>query len=254
MWALLRSILVQEREYSESIADLVETTQQSVVYCVLVLSLVGLVWVTASHPGELLLRTTPIMVLLLGLGGLVSGMIRRHQFFLSQIVWQTGLMGLIVLGYLLFEIPQISLLLIFLPLIGMVTMGWGFALAVEGAVLLLVLFLGHHANPPLTSLDLVLVLAGSLGGGVLGWAATSAMLTLTEWAMTNFHQARVNIAEARRQREELLETQEDLLQANRELARLSQRLKVMTQIAEEARRVKSVDWQWRELFLPPSLR
>jgi len=121
MWALLRSILAQEREYSESIADLVETTQQSVVYCILVLSLVGLAWVTASHPGDLLLRTMPIMLLLLGLGALVLKMVQRHQFFLSQIVWQAGLMGCIALGYFLFEIPQISLLLIFLPLVGMVT-------------------------------------------------------------------------------------------------------------------------------------
>ena len=238
MWALLRSILVQEREYSESIADLVETTQQSVVYCVLVLSLVGLAWVTASHPGDLLLRTMPIMLLLLGLGALVLKMVQRHQFFLSQIVWQAGLMGCIALGYLLFEMPQISLLLIFLPLTGMVTMGLGFALAIEGCVFGLVFFLGRYGAPPLSSLDSALVLVGSLGSGALGWAATNAMLTLTEWAMTSFHQARVNVAEARRQREELLETQEDLLQANRELARLSQRLKMMTQIAEEARRVK----------------
>ena len=70
-------------------------------------------------------------------------------------------------------------------------------------------------------------------------AATNPLLTAAEWSLFGLKEAQKHLNDAREQRVELLQTQEDLVQANRELARLSDRLKVLQQVADEARQAKS---------------
>jgi signal transduction histidine kinase/CheY-like chemotaxis protein len=83
-----------------------------------------------------------------------------------------------------------------------------------------------------------MIAAGGVVTGVLGWAATRAMLIVSEWALFNYKRSQQEIEEAREQRLELKQIQEDLLLSNQELARLSNRLKAMYQVAEDARRAK----------------
>jgi signal transduction histidine kinase/CheY-like chemotaxis protein len=148
-------------------------------------------------------------------------------------------MALILLALNMFHAREVVFAFAFLPMIAAVTVGWWFALASEGAVIGLVLLLASGRWEGVISGNFGLsVILGGLVAGLLGWVTTHAFLTLADWAMTSFRQARINVEEARRQREELFQTQEDLLQANRELARLTNRLKVLNQVAEEARRVK----------------
>ena len=92
--------------------------------------------------------------------------------------------------------------------------------------------------PYLTTTYSLGIIAGGAFTGLLGWTATHTLLTVTQWYLFSFQQARQKMEEAREQRVELKQTQEDLIQANRELARLSDRLKAMYQIANEARQAK----------------
>jgi signal transduction histidine kinase/CheY-like chemotaxis protein len=74
---------------------------------------------------------------------------------------------------------------------------------------------------------------------MIGWAASNPLLTAAEWSLYSLKEAHKHLFDAREQRVELLQTQEDLVQANRELARLSDRLKVLQQVADEARQAKT---------------
>ncbi len=84
------------------------------------------------------------------------------------------------------------------------------------------------------------VIASSAFTGLLGWSATRTLLTVTEWSLFGYEQARQKMEEAREQRLELAQMKEDLIQANQELARLSERLKALHQVAEEARQAKEM--------------
>jgi signal transduction histidine kinase/DNA-binding response OmpR family regulator len=80
---------------------------------------------------------------------------------------------------------------------------------------------------------------------LLLWAvdAITRIFTRSSFVTANalwehYEQAHELLGEARQQRQELKQAQEDLLQANTELARLTDRLVLMRQLAEEARRIK----------------
>jgi signal transduction histidine kinase/CheY-like chemotaxis protein len=163
----------------------------------------------------------------------------QKQLLLAQVVWQIGLVVSITLGVYVFHWQEMAFIYALLPLMAIVTVGWPGGLLAEGLVIALVWWLSH--DPTVSRLPTTYGLVIAAGGactGLLGWAATYALLTVTRWSLFSFEQARKNMEEARGQRVELKQIQEDLIQANRELARLSDRLKAMHQVAEEARKAK----------------
>jgi len=112
-------------------------------------------------------------------------------------------------------------------------------LVMAGVVAILVWWLSSGAGllPPSYALEIVFM---GLFAGVLGWTATYAMLTVTQWSLFSQREAQRNLEEAQLHRMELRQVQEDLILANQELTRLSVRLRAMHQIAEEARQAKEV--------------
>ena len=97
---------------------------------------------------------------------------------------------------------------------------------------------GHQRrlHPPLPpEFRLLLPLVG-IFTGLLGWAITNPLLTVSEWSLAGFREAQRRLEETQEQRLILKQTEEDLLKANRELARLSDRLKALQRVAEEAAR------------------
>ncbi len=103
---------------------------------------------------------------------------------------------------------------------------------------LLVWLQTHISLEPLPGISASMILIFGAFGGLLGWTATSHLMTIASWALFSFKQARQNLEEAREQRLELQQTQEDLSKANLELARLADRLKILQHVAEEARQAK----------------
>jgi signal transduction histidine kinase/CheY-like chemotaxis protein len=72
----------------------------------------------------------------------------------------------------------------------------------------------------------------------LTWVIMRFAMGSVEWAHASYEQNRVLLEAARDQRVQAKQVQQDLLQANTELARVTNRLDVMRQMAEDARRVK----------------
>jgi len=146
----------------------------------------------------------------------------------SQVIWQIGVAGAVTLALYTFRQPVIGCLYALLPLMAVVTAGWPAGLLAEGLVIGLVWWLAHSpAMPPLPLAYTLAIIIGGVLTGLLGWAPTQSLLTVTQWSLFSFEQARRKMEEARDQRLELKQIQEDLIHANRELARLSDQLKAM---------------------------
>ena len=187
-----------------------------------------------------------IMFALLGIGAaLVAATVLADRLLPShyvggQILWQlTLILGGAVALWLLRR-PESVFVYTTLPLLAVITLGWPAGLAAELLVVLLIWGAGRLGLlSPLPPIYTPLVIVTGAFAGFLGWAATSPLVTATEWSLYSSDQARRHLEAAREQRLELKEVQEDLVQANRELARLSDRLAVMHRVAEEARQAKT---------------
>lgn len=174
--------------------------------------------------------------------GLISAFAYRlieQRFIITQVLWQIGLAGLILFGAYLFGRSEILFLVALLPFISAITIGWPFALMAEIAVAGFIALAQTGLGPePMSIMNARMILIFGAFNGLLGWSATTHLMTTASWALFSFNQARQNLDEAREQRLELQQAQEDLSKANQELARLADRLKILQHIAEEARQAK----------------
>ena len=238
MWHSLRKSSDTRADFTTSAAELLQSTSRNLI---LATSGVYMIWYlvsTVMWPEELglnVILVTPVVLLTCAL----SIRLLPKRLAVSQAVWQAGLAAAITLAVIRFQQPMVAFFYALLPLIAAVTVGWQGALLAEVLVIALVWRLSVSPSlPPLSASYSAAIVVGGILTGLLGWVSMQALLTVTQWSLFYSEQARQKMEEAREQRMELKQAQEDLILANRELARLSDRLKVMHQVAEEARRAK----------------
>lgn len=238
MWYGLRISPKADPDFVISATELLRSTQRHIIATTGVAYLLWHLIATVTWPakfGQSAWSITPVVALTFALS---LWLLSKH-LLAAQAVWQAGLAAAITLAIGVFQQPEIAFFYVVLPLIAVVAVGWPGGLLAEGVVIGLVLRLSHNSVvPPLpTAYGLGIIIGGAFVG-LIGWAAARAFLTVTEWSLFSYEQARKNMEEALEQRVELKQTQEDLIRANQELARLSDRLKAMHQVAEEARHAK----------------
>jgi len=238
MWYTLRISREDNADFVSSVTELLRPTFRNLV---LVTGGAYLAWyflATEELPVELILGFLPI-TLVVALTCVLSLLLLSKWLLATQVVWQVGFAVAITLAVRVSQQPEVAFLYALLPLVAVVTVGWPAGLLVEGLVIALMWRLSHSpVMPPLSTVYNWVIISGGAFTGLLGWAATHALLTVTHWSLFSFEQAREKVEQARAQRMELKQIQEDLIQANEELARLSDRLKAMNRVAEEARRAK----------------
>jgi signal transduction histidine kinase/CheY-like chemotaxis protein len=238
MWHTWRVSPKTDPHFVSSINELVVSTSRNVIFCVGGAYLLWQSAATASFPEKFNWTMAPVALTAVLTCGLALRLLSK-RLLLAQVVWQVGLAATIALSLLVFREPMVGLFYALLPLMAVVTVGWPAGLVTEGAVVALVWWFGRVGlMPPLFTSYSLGAIVGGLLTGLLGWAVANALFTVAEWSMYSFEQARDKIEEAHQQRIEFRQTQEDLSLANRELVRLSDRLKVMYQVAEEARLAK----------------
>jgi signal transduction histidine kinase/CheY-like chemotaxis protein len=237
MWRISRILTEGGTEFTAATADLFESTSRRLVIATGGIFLVGYLLFVMARPLQSV-RADPLALLLIATSALTFWLMRRH-FMLAQIVWLGGLLLSITLALHLFRRPEIAFLYALLPLMAVITLNRRAGLVMAGVVAILVWLLSSGAGllPPSYALEIVFM---GLFAGVLGWTATYAMLTVTQWSLFSQREAQRNLEEAQLHRMELRQVQEDLILANQELTRLSVRLRAMHQIAEEARQAKEV--------------
>ncbi len=237
MWHLVRTSAAAEIDLAGAIRDLLESTSRwiiSVVGLVLVLSLIaGVVWPDELSPG--IWAVVPITVFTC----VVSLSLLPYHFALAQVIWQVGLMATLVSIIRVFSIPEVAFFSVLLPMMAVVTLGWPLALGSQVLVTLLALWLyrGLVTPAPPPSYAWIIIIGGMMSWA-MAWAVIHSLITATEWSLYSYREARENVEEARNQRLELAQSQEDLIKANRELARMADRLRTISQIADEARQAK----------------
>lgn len=239
MWYVHRLSSQAKVDFASSGSEMIQATSRNLILAVSGIYMAFVVATGVDRGDQFTINIWAILPFIL-FPGILAFKLLPVRFLVAQLVWQAGLAAAIVLEVYVSQQPEVALLCVFLPLLAVLTLGWQAGLLAEGSVVGLVWWLSHSpAMPPLSvSLALATVFGGAMAG-LFGWSATRTTLATAQWSALYYEEARAMIDEARDQRLELKQVQEDLVQANQELARLSDRLKVMYQLAEEARRAKA---------------
>jgi signal transduction histidine kinase/CheY-like chemotaxis protein len=238
MWYLLRTLNRLDPESAEFVQEITQSLTRTLTILLAALLLFAAYLAGAGRPDRFLtpvMQITPPILLTTWLALLLVD--RRP--LLACAIWQGGMILSTTLALVFFQRPEIALFYPLLPLVAAVTAGWPLAL-VSSAVVIGVLgltALPPYAFPLAPEYRLLASAGAALTGLVSGIGATALMAVAQRSARDSYH-ARAQMEDFRHQRVALFQTQEDLLQANRELARLSERMKTLTQVAEDARRVK----------------
>ncbi len=181
-----------------------------------------------------------LVALTIGLASAVSYWLIHRSFAIARVVWLAGLCAAIVLALHFFGRHELVYFFSLIPLIAAaITFRWQWgAVAEVGVIGLLVVLTGPFritSSSPNESLMVAL-----LGGVALtvGQAFARSLLSVASWSLVNYRSTREELDQLRDQRVRFLQVQEDFIQANKELARMADRLAAMTQVAEEARRIK----------------
>ena len=238
MWYTLRISPQANSDFVSSARELLQSTFRNLI---LVTGGAYLAWnllATEDLPVRLILNFVPITILVV-LTCACSLWLLQKWLLAAQAVWQVGVALAITWTVQVSQQPEVAFIYVLLPLMAVVTTGWSAGLAAEGVVIALVWWLSHEsALPGIPANYSLAIVIGGIFTGLLGWSITHSLLTVTQWSLFSFEQARDKMEEARDRQLELKQTQEDLIHANQELARLSDRLKAMHRIAEEARQAK----------------
>uniref|UniRef100_A0A7C4PJJ1 histidine kinase n=1 Tax=Anaerolinea thermolimosa TaxID=229919 RepID=A0A7C4PJJ1_9CHLR len=224
--------------FLDSATDLLQTTTRRLIYLICLVVYIwqissGLIW-EGGFPIRLLPASLVIVI-----AALLSLRILHQHMLIARVVILIGLFIGLVLYIQALRQVELAFTFTMLPLLAALMIGWPAGVIAEGVITLSMLSLprvipGLELTPWLM---LVTILSGLICG-IAGVLVVSSLLTVTQWAVFSYQDASKKMELARNRQMELLHIQEDLIQANNELARLSERLKVMTLVAEEARRVK----------------
>ena len=238
MWYGLRLSSETDPDFISSTTELMQSTLRTLIYAI---GGIGLVWYAVVNFTSLwtIVPNVSLVLLVFTVSSVSAIWLLPRRLLLAQSIWLVGLLAAITLALYLFQRYEIVFLYMLLPFVATITMTWPAGVLTGGIVLGLMWILSQgwlSFSLPASSIPIVLI--GSAFSGVLGWAAIHTLLTVTQWSIFSFRQAREQVEEARDQRIEFKQIQQDLILANRELARLSDRLKVMHQVAEDARRTK----------------
>lgn len=218
--------------------ELAVSTSRTLMLCIGCVYLICHTFVTPTWPDLYGLQMWALAIVLLPTTGLALHVLGRH-LLLAQALWQIGLLAAITMAVQLFRNPELAWLYILLPLVATTTICWQAGLGME-VVILLLLWAQRRSAPELIS---ALTWAGiAMGGaltGLVGWASSRALYTVTQWALSAQEQAREHMLEAQERRAALLGVVKDLDQAYYRLERTNAALAAAWRAADEAERSKA---------------
>ena len=192
------------------------------------------------------LKPEPMTVQMLPITAIVIGSLAASLFLLKRnynlanITWLCGSMAAIIVALLVFPVPEILYCLVLFPLFAILTMGIYTGVFFEVVICGIIFAVKSSAvfSDGSWILPYSITLLGSLTTLLVSWISLRSLMTILSWTIYNYEEGRNRLNEALDQHVELQQAQEDLVHVNRELAQLSERLRVMTYLAEDARRVK----------------
>ncbi len=213
--------------------DLMRTAGQKLIYTIAGLYLLGHVIATLAFPWIFVPGIWGVSTYMLIL--VVSSLLLiQHRLYLSQAFWLVGLAGAIVLAFFVFKQPEVLFLLVFVPLLAVVTLG------IPGAVIAILFSLAITDILILTIEGIPsdyagVVLFGGSAFAVFGWSLSSNLLEALDAASFHYNEARRLLAESQSHQVEIGRILKDRNQVNYQLERMNDMLKFSRTQAEEAR-------------------
>jgi signal transduction histidine kinase/CheY-like chemotaxis protein len=240
MWPGLDARLVKDHHFAASSSDLMESMLRNLILVTgAVCFLYGLI-VPVFEPNLIVPLAYLISPMILITCAIPLWLVRRN-LLAAQVAWMAGMIVDIIFALYVIQKPEIAFLFAIIPFVAVITSGWLAGALAEGLVIAAAWWLssGSRLIPVQISPGYALAItAWGLLAGLFGWAGVSPLFSVAQWSLFYYSQASAKLEEARNTQMELKQAQEDLVHANKELARLSDRLKVLHQLAEEARRAK----------------
>lgn len=238
MWHFIHTLAQSELDLAATMQELLRATIRRLLLVSALFWLLCALVFTTHWPGD---RILALMIGIVGIGGLfaLASRLLAQDSLAALALWLLGMVAAIGLSSWLAQNPQIWLLSCLLPLIAVITVSGRAGIATELVVIALLAGAQPFGVAPLPADQALLVIIAGAFSALLGWIVRGELLTVAEWSIAGFAEARRHLAEGREQRLELEQSRQDLIQANRELTRLSDRLKALERIAEEARQAKT---------------
>ena len=211
--------------------DLVRSSGQKLIYTIGGLYLFGHVIATLGFPNIFVPRTWVLSLYMLILA-IVSLILMRRRYILSQVIWLGGLAGAIVLAFFIFRNIDILILLVALPLLAVVTLGIPSAVVTILAVVVIAGSLFRTIGSPANFT--IGLLLGSIFSTIFGWGLSSNLLDSLDAASYHYNQARLLLGETQNNQAEISRILKDRNQVNYQLERMNEMLKFSRARAEEA--------------------
>lgn len=215
--------------------ELLQSVAQKVMGTTLGVYLVWHIVATLSWP-QIFSPSLYLITLCMAVIGLLAFKLLKNYYFLAQLVWNIGLLVMIVLAYHFYDRSEILLLLCFLPIMGEVMMGLQPALALEGVFLLIFIVWNHLSFMPPISRDYLVVLSiATLASTALGWGISYNLVASIEASSHHYREAIKRLNEAREHRAEISVLLKDVNNANYQLDRMNLMLTYARGQADKAR-------------------
>ncbi|MBN1217860.1 MAG: response regulator [Anaerolineae bacterium] len=238
MWYIKR-VARDNPEFASSALELLQSTSRSFIFVTSGLYLLWHFVVTLTWSETFMLSiwlVTPLVLITC----VLSLWLLSKNFLLAQIIWQIGLSLAITIAYLIYERPEITFLYALLPLMAVVTLGQNGGALAEGFIIVLVGWLSQTQLVEPLALEYGLaVVVGGMFTGLLGWATSHTLLTVTHWSLFNFNLAQENLEDANRHRGEVVRVMKALDHAYSQLERVNHMLVLTRAEAEEAQETRN---------------
>ena len=221
-------------ESNSDARDLLVTTFRHLVFTIAILYTCWHFLATLSWP-EIFSPSLWRVTVLLGGATVLTVYLIERSYLLAHLFWHVGLVSAVILAYDLYARPEITLVLTFLPLMAILTIGRAGTLMAETLVIAGVVSIQKLPFlPPLDAGYAAGIMLGSLFNGFFGWGLYHNMLSTLSSVSYHYHQAQELLNETRDHRGEISRMLKERNQATYQLERLNRMLQFTQKKAEEA--------------------
>ncbi len=208
------------------------STARNIVYSVSGLYTVWHIFATLFYPQRFSPSLWLISLYMLGIITITLYLF-LHHYLLAQAVWQIGLIGAILLAYIIYKEPNILLALAALPLIVVVSLGTPLTVLMLIVVNVIMATIAEYEQLP--KIYNISLLIGSIFSATFGWGISSNLLSALNSASYHYHEMARLLEETQNHRAEVSRLLKDRNQFNYQLERTNEMLTFARAQAEEAR-------------------
>lgn len=220
----------------EAIYELRTSSTQRIITAVGGLFVLTII-VVGGRAGDITIQIVPIAFSGM-LFSIVAYRLLPQRLRVAQGMWVAGCAITLSMAIAEFKIPELTMIIVVVPLFTILTLGWVATVVSSAFVVGWILWFPSLVGMNVPQHYLIMVLWVGALLILAGWAAISPLMSGVKELSEINQSETAELVATRNQKLEMEQYRHDLLRVNTELNRMTDRLKTMTQLAEESRRVK----------------